>query len=480
MKLLSCMNGHVSFAGRSFISGGLLGLYLSLGIAVPAQASGLVGQILLVAGECPAGFLPADGRSISAAEYPELAAVLNEPTAVRFAQIDPVFLDDINPEPVDPPSPGGTLQSPIELVLYKTADAAGNATDFTLLVGFTGNYETTDPAYPSEIVPAVNAYLDKTQRSDKYPELLAAGYVIRTLNSDKLYDPDGGDITSVELSLPEYSWVAIDSAGDFVYNAAVVIDELLADYGAAKSDVGVGAGRTLVDSQTGVPTSFAPRYCVATGGDTAPLVEVGLEFVQGPGASGELVFKRVNVSGFPVVPQSFQSGDIDLSALEAANPGIKRPNITFRLVNENICRAYEEIGLPQRVEKSTVAKVNPDSVYPGELTMSGIQISTDTTSPKADVKWGDHFELQRMALLEGAAIEDSDFSYIAKRDELGRPGFVAADIVDERTIILENRNITNQEYLYRVQAQCGEGLTAYNVYFDPKMKMGGRGSTSTY
>ena len=83
-----------------------------------------------------------------------------------------------------------------------------------------------------------------------------------------------------------------------------------------------------------------------------------------------------------MIPQGFLQGDIDLKALEAANPGIKRPNVTFRLVNENVCRAYEEASFPQRVEKSTLAKVNPDSVYPGELKMSGIQISTDTTSQR--------------------------------------------------------------------------------------------------
>ena len=124
--------------------------------------------------------------------------------------------------------------------------------------------------------------------------------------------------------------------------------------------------------------------------------------------------------------------------------------------------------------------MNPDSVYPGELKMTGIQISTDTTSDKADIKWGDDFELQRMRLREGGTIEDAAFAYIAKRDELGRPGFVAADIVDERTIILENRNTTAQDYVYRVQAQCGDGLTAYNVYFDPIIRTSGGGGGSTY
>ena len=129
---------------------------------------------------------------------------------------------------------------------------------------------------------------------------------------------------------PEASWIRIDSlSGSFVPLESIKIDELLGLYGKPTATTD---SRTLVDS-TGEVTSFAPRYCVASGGDTAPLVEVGLEFIQGPEASGSLVFKRVNVSGFPVVPQEFLQGNIDLKALEAANPGIKRPNVTFRLVN---------------------------------------------------------------------------------------------------------------------------------------------------
>ena len=94
---------------------------------VPANANGIVGQILLVAGECPAGYLPADGRVINADEYPELAAVLNEPTEVRFAQIDPVFAGDISPEPTNPDDPSADpLPNPIEQVLFKTIDGAGN------------------------------------------------------------------------------------------------------------------------------------------------------------------------------------------------------------------------------------------------------------------------------------------------------------------------------------------------------------------
>ena len=476
------MNRLMHGRGRHFFHCALMGGLVMTPIwSSSAQANGIVGQILLVAGECPAGYLAADGRTISAADYPELASVLNEPTEVRFAQIDPVFAGDISPEPVDPPTTG-SLQSPIEQVLFKTVDEAGNTADLTVGVSYTEQYATTDPAQPATLSNAVNKFLTEPRISEKYPGLKSADYVIKTLETDKfpslLYLADGRELTSALLLEPQASWIRIDTiTGNFLPSEPIAIDELLALYGKPSA---TADSRTLVDSTTGVATSFAPRYCVASGGDTAPLVEVGLEFIQGPEASGSLVFKRVDVSGFPVIPQGFLQGDIDLKALEAANPGIKRPNVTFRLVNENVCRAYEEVGFPQRVEKSQLAKVNPDSVYPGELKMSGIQISTDITSDKANVQWGDDFELQRAMLIEGSAVEAAAFAYIAKRDELGRPGFVAADIVDERTIILENRNTTAEEYRYRVQAQCGEGLTAYNVYYDPRIQTSGGGGSSTY
>ena len=84
------------------------------------------------------------------------------------------------------------------------------------------------------------------------------------------------------------------------------------------------------------------------------------------------------------------------------------------------------------------------------------------------------------ALIKGLPIE-SDFSYITKQDEEGRQGFVAADLVDERTLILENRNISDMEnYQYRVQAQCGDGDEAYNVYYDPLIRTSGGGGGSLY
>lgn len=122
---------RLNLAG-SRLSGPIVSFALGLTIASSmwasqANAMGLVGQILLVAGECPAGYLPADGRTISANEYPELAAVLNESTEVRFAQIDPIFAGDISPEPTTPDDPtADALPNPIEQVLFRTIDQSGN------------------------------------------------------------------------------------------------------------------------------------------------------------------------------------------------------------------------------------------------------------------------------------------------------------------------------------------------------------------
>ena len=55
----------------------------------------------------------------------------------------------------------------------------------------------------------------------------------------------------------------------------------------------------------------------------------------------------------------------------------------------------------------------------------------------------------------------ANFAYITKRDEEGRPGLLK-DLVDERTLILENRNFSADTFNYRVQAECGEGEDAFN------------------
>ena len=95
-----------------------------------------------------------------------------------------------------------------------------------------------------------------------------------------------------------------------------------------------------------------------------------------------------------------------------------------------------------------------------------------------------HFQQAFSYSLNGSgAPRDSDFAYITKRDEDGNPGFVAADLVDERTLILENRNISglgDGDYNYRVQAQCGENGDEYNAYYDPLIRTGGGGGFGNY
>ena len=108
-----------------------------------------------------------------------------------------------------------------------------------------------------------------------------------------------------------------------------------------------------------------------------------------------------------------------------------------------------------------------------------MQISRNNDYP-TDQEWGNDFDAQREALLSGGDVELSPYAYITKRDENGRPGFVAADLVDERTLILENRNTLQADFFYRVQAQCGVGDDVYNAYFDPLIRTSGAGDPNKY
>ncbi len=204
--------------------------------------------------------------------------------------------------------------------------------------------------------------------------------------------------------------------------------------------------------------SIQPQYCIATGGDTPPLVEIGLEYAPG---QDSLEFVRVNVSGYNKLPDGFREGDIDLGELGKLNPGIGRPNISFVLVGENVCVAKTTAGQP----------------YPGELRMSGVQISKNPENrPKEEIPWGDDWEAQSKLLERGEfAVLESDFAYSNQRDEAGRPGFLAVDVIDDRKIILETRNINPGSFQYRVQAQCGDPGSEYNVYYDPSIRHDGRG-----
>ena len=319
-----------------------------------ASAEALVGEIVLVAGECPAGYLPATGASIPTSAYPELGAVLNRRASqgveeIRLGNLTPVF-QALDPQPI------------------------------------------------------------------------------------------GAQSTSTRTS-----------------PSADNLDDVVGD--------------------------LSPKYCIAAGGDTPPVVEVGLKFTQGPGASGQLDFFRVDVSGIEISANDprladFFQGDIDLSVLAQVVPGITRPNVRFRLVNENACRAYENFRYVGRGASGEVRSLySPRKAFPGELRLTGVQISTDVESEKALIKWGNDFDAQRMALIQGGSERASSFTYTAHRDEQGRYGFAAVDIIDERTLIFENRNIVAADYQYRVQAQCGDPGNAYNVYYDPILRSDGRGGS---
>ena len=104
--------------------------------------------------------------------------------------------------------------------------------------------------------------------------------------------------------------------------------------------------------------------------------------------------------------------------------------------------------------------------------MSGVQIARGDydESEKELIPWGNDYEEFSQ---NGRDFTQANFAYITKRDEEGRPGFVAADLVDERTLILENRNFSVDTFNYRVQAECGSGEDAFNVYYDPVIRSNG-------
>ena len=282
------------------------------------------------------------------------------------------------------------------------------------------------------------------------------------------------------------------------------------------------------------------------------------------------MFARVDVSGLKyqelVGTGCFENGDLCLDKLAETNPGITRPNVTFRLVGENVCPARElvevtefidcgQTGITDTVQvrelqwdqkqvmdfcdsipnaayhsggfcesvgqgQDKISKrdcrlaggengdtrnsqanspicLPPESAfemvtrtgggtagaqcevttlaeefYPGELKMSGVQIARGeySESEKDIIPWGNDYEEFSQ---NGRDFTRANFAYITKRDEEGRPGFVAADLVDERTLILENRNFSADTFNYRVQAECGEGDDAFNVYYDPLIRSNG-------
>ena len=352
----STIKAKAKFAAKTvtYVSAGLA---TSFALSVNTASAAAVGEIVLVAGQCPGGFIPLDGRELKGDVYPELAAVLNT-DAIALPPLAPRFSTK-----VETTRDTGNTRDPIKQPIIK------------------------DPKEPIAVLP---------------------GFI------------EGNETTNVRTN---------------------------------QSDAKLG--------------SLEPKYCIATGGDTAPLVEIGLSYAPGQrGQGGELKFQRVNVSGYANIPAGFDDGDIDINALQRANPGIGRPNVSFVLVGENIC-----------VARRTIQDANGNTenlFYPGELRMSGVQVAKFTTTDKDRIPWGDDFEEQSKLAGQGD-VSEANFAYTLQQDEKGRFGFVAVDIVDDRAIVLENRNVTNADFSYRVQAQCGEPGSATNVYYDPPIRNNGGG-----
>ena len=341
-----------------------------------AASAAAVGEIVLVGGNCPGGFIPVDGRRVLAADYPELSSVLgvDDEQYILLPDISPRVSVDPNQENQDPATSNVSPQRELKFVVKPTRD-----------------YAVIDPGTGIGQCPTKGCTTNPNQ-----PIIL---------------NPGQGN------------------------------------------DRDAGAGRDL--------GSLSPQYCIAAGGDTPPLIEVGLAYEPD---TQELVFSRVNVSGYSDkdLPRNFLQGDIDLGQLIARNPDIGRPNLAFVLVGENVCAA-----------KFVDAQEN-EIYYPGELRLSGVQIAKRTSSNKEDLVFGDDFR-EQSALVAQGDFSQANFAYNNQRDEDGNPGFLAVDIIDDRKLILETRNQTIDEFNYRVQAQCGDPGSAFNVYYDPSLKGNGNG-----
>ena len=571
-------------------SAALLGV--SCYLPFSAQASTIPGEIILVAGQCPGGFLPADGSSVDLTKYPELTSVVLDSYGTG---------EDMGTINL-PTASSDAVAKTFDYVFPDAPDMASGATSYLVKVNDERGFREVIEVSVSKRGGSTNpqAFIEYIASFEAQTGVTVENYAIRTKQGISL--PNGAPVAAgTEGSY----WFANFCSGrngtckqtdrnvETLALSSLEKGELQGGYpvavtGGTAGDTGdINEG----DGEASLPTDFAPfqpQYCVAVGGDTAPLVEVGLTYVQGEGEnpySGSLEFERIDVSGykFEELPDGcFVDGDLCLDQLQLLNPGIGRPNIAFRLVGENICRAREFVevvtfedcsdGLTGGTNSNgnivTVTQLDPDydlgsfcdilggkvhdsrafcesfgegpklnnglcnkigggrgngrnseanspicfppkdayvtveqtpsegaqcrvvtfeeQPYPGELLLSGVQIANladEDGTNKAGILWGDHFEEQRERLNGSEAPDSSDFAYITKRDENGNPGFVAADLVDERTLILENRNISvlgNGNYNYRVQAQCGENGDEYNAYYDPAIRTSGGGNGSNY
>lgn len=410
--------------------------------SAPATASSFPGQIVTVAGECPGGYLPFDGEQLDSARYPELAAViatnnLQNPTQGTLQIQLPnqlAYQDGVS-----------ALTTNARDVIFNTTADEGISVESYNAVG------TRDPQQPKTLLSRVNRVANDEVFAANFTPATATGqYIIRTNRG--VFDELGNKISEDRADGQWYErfvrFNRVNAAGDplpdnFRKNQAIL-----------------RINAAVVGAAT--PLGIAPKTCISVGGDTEPVIEVGLKYVQTTLLTGTLELFRVDVSGIPkddLPIETSTNGDLILANLLDPNPGIARPNIRFRLVNENQCRAILGEDAAGNILQ-----------YPGELRLTGVQVGAIDGS--GNFTFGNEFN----ELVSGQIpFDQAGFNYVTRLDEQALGGFIAADQIDERTLEIEIRNVNTQEYYYRVQAQCGEGALAYSVYFDPRLGGDGKG-----
>ena len=427
-------------------------------------AEPLVGEVVLYGGaNCPAGWLQADGTTLKKVDYPELYAAIG---TTHCASV------------------GGCSADDFALPDLKGRFPRGVAT------GTTAAGDSGGAAVSAANLPAHTHSLDGVELSGRV--------VATTLEGD--------------TEVPTSTTTLADSNRTAIYKAGTPDTGLAAGSAVVTGDSNT-ATLSAYDGSPGdeiLPPHVSMQYCVASGGDTAPLIEVGLQYVEDVSfpTQGSLVPVRVDVSGFtPTAGNTGDcfidgngdvSGNLCLADLAAANPGIGRPNIRFKLVGENACTARRSYCFFTSTSTGGCPTVGWQGVYSGELTLTGVQVARidDPNNPpaKSAIPWGnDQFV--------SAVGSTRDFTYTLQQDEQLNYGFVAVDFVDERTLVLEARNVdSNKEYAYRLQAKCGDDdvpidldgngvpdsegsqttTGAYYIYYDPQIRTDGRGSGVNY
>ena len=415
-------------------------------ISSPAQASSFPGQIVTVAGECPGGYLPFNGEQLDSTQYPELAAVIATNNLANQTNQGPLQI--LLPNQLTYQDGVSALTTNARDVIFNTTADEGISVESYNAVG------TRDPQQPKTLLSRVNRVANDEVFAANFTPATATGqYIIRTNRG--VFDELGNKISEDRADGQWYE--------RFVrFNRTNAAGNPLPDnFRKNQAVLRINAGQVAAAT----PLGIAPKTCISVGGDTEPVIEVGLKYVQNGPGSGTLELFRVDVSGIPKAQlpiETSTNGDLILTALLDPNPGIARPNIRFRVVNENQCRAVLDID----------ASGNVLGEYPGELRLSGVQVGAIDAS--GAFTFGNEFN----ALVGGnLPFDQAGFNYVNRVDEAQLPGFIAADRIDERTLEIEIRNTNVQEYYYRVQAQCGEGSLAYNVYFDPRVKASGEGGS---